>query len=463
MKINKRMVTQVFIVTTFLVCILGTSVHAESELKELESFKISNPMKVWTIDFNKVMKSKTFNEKNVQVTDEEGRVISTELRYNKGEKSGIIKPPSNGYQLGEVYKLTVYSGVKAQGGSNLSQGITFKFKLVESEIESAYDIGEIEGLYEMFQDIADPMKDEDNNNIESTFKAELAEDHEDASIMEYITRRPINDNPWIDEEYQVLASRFEAGIVIDFNHDFRESIKMQGIKDAMYRDNLNRSAITDEMKRKLEKDKVVDQVARGVFRGLGIETSVEDIKRKVLRVDGSDIHKNINGHKVVLKGMGAYRESLKILIYTKMKKINIDPTNNKDWYKLFVDIAQEENVSHSMNNDLGYASVVKQEKTAVYGKRRTMFGFYLTSFSYNDGITITMREFNNVLRDDEWNEKGYRVIDSFLTKLDVGLTVDELIKTLNEKWGQEFTVSFNGKELLFKQKTRNIVKVFIKK
>jgi lipoprotein-anchoring transpeptidase ErfK/SrfK/small nuclear ribonucleoprotein (snRNP)-like protein len=85
--------------------------------------------KVWSIYFNKAIVLDEVTKENVYILDDSGEKVNITLELDKNEKVLLVKPPSQGYEVGKTYVLEITEKVHTATNENLKQPISFQFKI----------------------------------------------------------------------------------------------------------------------------------------------------------------------------------------------------------------------------------------------------------------------------------------------------------------------------------------------
>ncbi|WP_125154731.1 Ig-like domain-containing protein [Clostridium rectalis] len=103
-------------------------------LDDIKTFPEKNvgENKVWTITFNDELDKSTI-EDSILVQDESGDKIGVKIALLTDKESLEIRPPKEGYKLGEDYTLTINDGLRAINGVKLKQKGKIKFHIINEE------------------------------------------------------------------------------------------------------------------------------------------------------------------------------------------------------------------------------------------------------------------------------------------------------------------------------------------
>jgi len=98
----------IFILMLFQVLILSTH---NSYAFESSNYQVVSSNKVWNIQFNKELKYDEALQKSIIVVDSTGKLVNTKLQLGKDVKSILVKPPVEGYALGELYAMKINTDI----------------------------------------------------------------------------------------------------------------------------------------------------------------------------------------------------------------------------------------------------------------------------------------------------------------------------------------------------------------
>jgi hypothetical protein len=88
----------------------------------------------WYIKFNTVLDEHTVSHKTMTVTEENGYILDTEITYDITKNVIVIKP-TDPYEEGIYYILTVTKKVSSKGGNRLKKDIHILFKIKDKRID----------------------------------------------------------------------------------------------------------------------------------------------------------------------------------------------------------------------------------------------------------------------------------------------------------------------------------------
>lgn len=83
---------------------------------------------VWRVKFTAPMNPATVNNTNIFLTDEFGKTLKTNIRYNV-QDNNIEVSPGEPYAEGVGYYLNITTNVQSKGGQKLKSPIRIKFNL----------------------------------------------------------------------------------------------------------------------------------------------------------------------------------------------------------------------------------------------------------------------------------------------------------------------------------------------
>ncbi|OFI05869.1 hypothetical protein CLOACE_14870 [Clostridium acetireducens DSM 10703] len=130
MKVLNKKIIKVFLGTfIFLFFIVGKAYAMD---KVMESETINDVNKVWTVKFNKAIDF-TSTKRNIWVSSLKNNVIITENIEKVDDRTVRIKPPVNGYKIGESYKIVIRDSIKPKKGNGLKKQVAKEFKVVEKK------------------------------------------------------------------------------------------------------------------------------------------------------------------------------------------------------------------------------------------------------------------------------------------------------------------------------------------
>jgi len=94
---------------------------------------LSGPV-LWFIKFNIILDPVTVSHKSMTVTETNGYILDTEITYDTA-KNMIVMKPTDPYEEGIYYILTITRKVRSKGGNNLKRDIHIVFKIKDRRIE----------------------------------------------------------------------------------------------------------------------------------------------------------------------------------------------------------------------------------------------------------------------------------------------------------------------------------------
>lgn len=86
--------------------------------------------KEWTVKFNSPLKSETVNNQNIQVTDENDKVIPIVVSIGGNSSTILISPRVSGYEPSKSYNLAISQELQSASGKKLSNPLKMKFTTV---------------------------------------------------------------------------------------------------------------------------------------------------------------------------------------------------------------------------------------------------------------------------------------------------------------------------------------------
>lgn len=92
-------------------------------------------MKTWSVKFSKELKSSTVNNKNIVVTDSNGRSVNAQISPGDDSKTILINPMIQGYIPNSTYYLKITTNVQSIEGKNLKEDVTMKFKIINQALD----------------------------------------------------------------------------------------------------------------------------------------------------------------------------------------------------------------------------------------------------------------------------------------------------------------------------------------
>jgi len=105
------------------------SVSEGSEAKVKQDLKFKTPKFVWRVKFTAPLNPATVNNNNLYVTDSEGNLLPTHIRYD-AEKKVIEIEPTGAYRSMQTYTLNVSKRVESRGGQKLKEEMQVRFNVV---------------------------------------------------------------------------------------------------------------------------------------------------------------------------------------------------------------------------------------------------------------------------------------------------------------------------------------------
>ena len=104
------------------------SVSAGSEGKVKQDLKFKTGKFVWRVKFTAPLNPATVNNNNLYVTDSQGNLLNTIIRYDP-EHNYIEVEPTGVYTPLETYTLNVTRRVESQGGQKLKEEVQVRFNM----------------------------------------------------------------------------------------------------------------------------------------------------------------------------------------------------------------------------------------------------------------------------------------------------------------------------------------------
>ncbi|QOR66312.1 protease complex subunit PrcB family protein [Cytobacillus suaedae] len=111
------------------------SLYEENKEESFKGLTDTNPLKEWTVHFNKKINPKSVNEKKLYVTkvvNGKQQVVPTKLEVNKDGKSIKIKPLKP-YTKGVVHTIHIEKGLQAKLGKGMGKSVTIPFMITGQE------------------------------------------------------------------------------------------------------------------------------------------------------------------------------------------------------------------------------------------------------------------------------------------------------------------------------------------
>ncbi|AXH98292.1 hypothetical protein DV702_00375 [Sporosarcina sp. PTS2304] len=96
------------------------------------SHPITDPMKPWTITFNKDVSNQTVNLERINVQSK-GKKLSLFL---SADSEKVIVKPKNPYLFGERYILTIPANFESSSGNVLNKNVTKEFEIIGTYIKN---------------------------------------------------------------------------------------------------------------------------------------------------------------------------------------------------------------------------------------------------------------------------------------------------------------------------------------
>lgn len=98
------------------------------ENKVKQNLKFKTGKFIWRVKFSTPLDARTVNNVNLFVTNTNGKVLSTTIRYN-AEDSVIEIEPLEAYAQHESYTLNITTKVQSRGGQKLKAPVRLQFKI----------------------------------------------------------------------------------------------------------------------------------------------------------------------------------------------------------------------------------------------------------------------------------------------------------------------------------------------
>ncbi|MCB2289735.1 L,D-transpeptidase family protein [Clostridium sp. CS001] len=89
--------------------------------------------KIWSINFNEATLLDEVNADNVYILDDKEQKVDVTLELDKESKVLLLKPPSEGYEVGRTYILEITDKVQNPEYVDLKQPVSFKF-IIENPV-----------------------------------------------------------------------------------------------------------------------------------------------------------------------------------------------------------------------------------------------------------------------------------------------------------------------------------------
>ncbi len=105
-----------------------TNVSEEVQNKVKQNLKFKTGKFVWRVKFTAPLDATSINDKNLYVTDPEGKLLKTSIRYNSDTHEIEIEP-LDAYARDSVYTLNVSKNVRSMGGQTLKKDVQLQFKV----------------------------------------------------------------------------------------------------------------------------------------------------------------------------------------------------------------------------------------------------------------------------------------------------------------------------------------------
>ena len=103
-----------------------TPTEVEGKVKQKLKFKTGKF--VWRVKFTAPLNPTTVNNNNLYVTDSQGNLLNTIIRYD-AEHNYIEVEPTGVYTPLETYTLNVTRRVESQGGQKLKEEVQVRFNM----------------------------------------------------------------------------------------------------------------------------------------------------------------------------------------------------------------------------------------------------------------------------------------------------------------------------------------------
>lgn len=126
---NKKLKTFTF-VFIFAIMIFQSKVLAETNSLDTSPKINVDTNKEWTVKFNSPLKAETVNSENIQVTDENDKVVPASVSIGSNSSTIIISPRVSGYEPSKNYNLVISQDLQSTSGKKLSNPLKMKFTTV---------------------------------------------------------------------------------------------------------------------------------------------------------------------------------------------------------------------------------------------------------------------------------------------------------------------------------------------
>lgn len=92
--------------------------------------------KEWTVKFNSPLKVETVNSENIQVTDQNDKVVPATVSLGSNSTTIVISPKVSGYEPNQNYNLVISERLESTSGKKLSNPLKMKFTTVNKYSDS---------------------------------------------------------------------------------------------------------------------------------------------------------------------------------------------------------------------------------------------------------------------------------------------------------------------------------------
>ncbi|KZL89995.1 N-acetylglucosaminidase [Clostridium magnum] len=92
--------------------------------------------KEWTVKFNSPLKAETVNSENIQVTDQNDKVVPATVSLGSNSTTIVISPKVSGYEPNQNYNLVISERLESTSGKKLSNPLKMKFTTVNKYSDS---------------------------------------------------------------------------------------------------------------------------------------------------------------------------------------------------------------------------------------------------------------------------------------------------------------------------------------
>lgn len=128
-----------FILSISLASIMISNVAYAKDIRFFNMQESNDISKKWKINFSENLIRESVNNKNIYVTDIDGKFINSDP-ISKENKSIEITPPNEGYKYGETYFININEGLKSDKGDTVTREIKVPF-IIRNKDTNGFKLG----------------------------------------------------------------------------------------------------------------------------------------------------------------------------------------------------------------------------------------------------------------------------------------------------------------------------------